>query len=88
MFIKYTVCVYNKVTDVSLLNHILIQQMKFEPDGNVTSFGELTDFHILLYVKHLGAILVHFNLTQEFILIFKLPWIDVVFLHRKKIMEL
>lgn len=58
--------------------------MKFEPDGNVTSFGELTDFHIVLYVERLGAILVHFNLTQEMILIFKLSWKDVVILHTQK----
>ncbi len=58
--------------------------MKFEPDGNVTSFGELTDFHIVLYVKRLGAILVHFNLTQEIILIFKLSRKDVVILHTQK----
>lgn len=72
------------MTDVSLLNHILIRQMKFEPDGNVTSFGELTDVHILLYVKHLGASLVHFNLTQGFILILKLSWKDVVILHTER----
>lgn len=82
MFTKYTVCVYNKVTDLPLLNHSH-SQMKFEPDGNVTSFGELTDFHIVLYVKRLGAILVHFNLTQEIILIFKLSWKDVVILNTK-----
>lgn len=72
LFTKYTVCVYNRVTDSPLLNHALIQQMRFEPDGNVTSFGELTDFHILLYVKCLGAILAPFNLIQEMMLIFKL----------------